>query len=86
MIRAHQSKERKGSMINLKPLQRAIASNVRQARASQRLTQERLAFMASLSRKTISELENAKAKPDMETLAKLADALGTNAAELLRER
>ena len=47
-------------------------------------SQDRLALATGLHRTTIGLLENGKREPRLDTILKLADALGVEAAELLK--
>ncbi len=49
---------------------------VRESRAARRLSQEALADLSGLSRSYLSEVERGTVAPSIETLQKLADALG----------
>ncbi len=60
-----------------------VAKRIRQARLSQGLSQVRLARQAGLSADAVVRLEKKDRSPNVETLFKLADALGVHASELL---
>ena len=60
-----------------------FAHNLRRARASIGLSQEELAFRASLHRTEVGLLERAERTPRIDTLAKLAGALGVEPTALL---
>jgi transcriptional regulator with XRE-family HTH domain len=60
-----------------------FARNLRRARASTDLTQEELAFRAGLHRTEVGLLERAERTPRIDTLAKLAGALGVETTALL---
>lgn len=51
-------------------------------RAEKKLSQAELAEMAGISRTTLSQIENEKATPDGETIAKLVKALGVPAGDI----
>ena len=51
-------------------------------RAEKKLSQEGLAKLAGISRTTLSNIENQKVTPDMETVAKLVNALGVPAGDI----
>lgn len=53
------------------------------AREAANLTQEQLAFRAGTTASTISRLEGDKRPPTLDTIAKLADALGVSLDSLL---
>jgi transcriptional regulator with XRE-family HTH domain len=60
-----------------------FAHNLRRARASTDFSQEELAFRASLHRTEVGLLERAERTPRIDTLAKLAGALGVEPIVLL---
>ena len=53
-------------------------------RAEKKLSQAELAEKAGISRTTLSQIENEKATPDGETIAKLVKALGVPAGDIFR--
>lgn len=61
-----------------------VATKIREFRGRRGLTQERLAFEAGLNRAYIGYIERGERKPSLETLAKIADALGVELYELFR--
>ena len=63
---------------------RDIGANIRRARTRRHLTQDGLAQTVHTTRQTISNYETGR--PDVETLQRLADALGVELTELLDER
>ena len=62
---------------------RDIGANIRRARTRRRLTQDDLAQTVHTTRQTISNYETSRSRPDVETLQRLADALGVELTELL---
>ena len=64
---------------------RDIGSNIRRARTRRHLTQDDLAQAVHTTRQTISNYETGRSRPDVETLQRLADALGVELTELLDE-
>jgi transcriptional regulator with XRE-family HTH domain len=60
-----------------------FAANLVRIRRAERMSQEELAVRASLHRCEISLLERSKRAPRMDTLVKLAAALGTDPNSLL---
>jgi transcriptional regulator with XRE-family HTH domain len=60
-----------------------LGSELRKARQRAGLTQEELAFRADVSRNYVSMLELDQKSPTVQTLMKLADALGVKASQLL---
>ena len=62
---------------------RDIGANIRRARVRRKLTQDELAQKVHTTRQTISNYETGRSRPDVETLQRLADALGVELTELL---
>ncbi len=62
----------------------ALARNIRKLRGELGLSQEELADKAGLDRTYISALERCRYAATVDTLDKLANALGVAAADLLR--
>ena len=62
---------------------RDIGVNIRRARTRRHLTQDDLAQTVHTTRQTISNYETGRSRPDVETLQRLADALGVELTELL---
>ena len=62
-----------------------IGANIRRARVRRKLTQDDLAQTVHTTRQTISNYETGRSHPDVETLQRLADALGVELTELLDE-
>ena len=62
---------------------RDIGGNIRRARTRRHLTQDDLAQTVHTTRQTISNYETGRSRPDVETLQRLADALGVELTELL---
>ncbi|MDR3529311.1 MAG: helix-turn-helix transcriptional regulator [Rhodopila sp.] len=61
-----------------------FARNLRRLRHKSGLSQEELADRASVNRGYMSDIENGRYNATINVLAKLADALGIEPAELLR--
>ncbi len=59
-----------------------LGDELRKAREAAELTQEALSFDAEIDRTYISQLENDKKSPTLETLFRLCDVLGIKASEL----
>jgi transcriptional regulator with XRE-family HTH domain len=68
----------------LKELKINLSENVRVLRGSQGLSQEQLAFEASVDRTLVSKIERTIANPTLEVLTKLAVVLGVPVARLLK--
>jgi transcriptional regulator with XRE-family HTH domain len=64
---------------------RVFGANMRAAREQAGLTQQELSLVAHLDRAAISFIERAKRSPDLGTLLKIAQALRTTPADLLRD-
>ena len=62
---------------------RDIGANIRRARVRRKLTQDDLAQTVHTTRQTISNYETGRSRPDVETLQRLADALGVELTGLL---
>jgi transcriptional regulator with XRE-family HTH domain len=60
-----------------------FASNLREQRRAQGMTQEELAYAAGLHRTAVSLLEQRRRDPRLSTLAKLAYGLDTTPQQLL---
>jgi len=66
----------------LKDVRSRLGEALKACRARQRLTQEQLAERSGLSYKFIGEIERGRGNPTVDTLARLADALGVGVADL----
>lgn len=64
-------------------LQRQFGNTLRAERTARRLTQQQLAFEASLSLTYVGEIERGQRMVSLDTLQRLASALKMTAAELL---
>jgi transcriptional regulator with XRE-family HTH domain len=60
-----------------------LGEELRKAREAAGLTQEKLAFEAGVDRTYVSQLENNKKSPTLDTLFRLCRALGVLASELV---
>jgi transcriptional regulator with XRE-family HTH domain len=63
---------------------RRLGENVRQSRTQKGWSQEELAHRSGLHRTYISGIERGRRNPTVLILQQMADALGTEAPELLR--
>lgn len=61
-----------------------LGSNVRRLRVAKGISQEALALDAGMKRSYLSDLEHGTRNPTVRALGRLAEALGTEPAELLR--
>src|SRR5438045_1732858 len=66
-------------------IQETLASNLRRLRIARHLSLSELARATSISKATLSSVENARANPTIETLGALASALRVTLGELLEE-
>lgn len=60
-----------------------IAANIKALRSARGLTQDALAQQLHVTRQAVSNWENGKTQPDIETIMKLAQALNVPAEELI---
>ena len=66
-------------------IRRLLAKNVRRLRLARGLSQEALAADADLHQGLISEIENEASNPELDTLGRLAKALGAIPRDLFEE-
>jgi transcriptional regulator with XRE-family HTH domain len=66
-------------------IRRVLAKNVRRLRNAKGLSQDALAADADQHQGLISEVENARANVELDTLGKIATALGVHPRELFEE-
>jgi len=64
---------------------RLLGLNVRRIRLAKGISQERLALDAEMKRSYLSDLERGTRNPSVRALGRLAEALETDPAELLKE-
>jgi transcriptional regulator with XRE-family HTH domain len=67
------------------PIRRVLARNMRRLREAKGLSQGALAADAGIYQELVSRIENCAANPELDTLGKIADALGVHPRELLEE-
>lgn len=60
-----------------------IGQHIRNLRKEKGLTQDALAAQLHVTRQTISNYENGKSEPDLDTLVRIAEVLGTDVNDLL---
>lgn len=70
-------------MINLDKLPKKFGMKIKIERIKKDISQEQLAEMADLHRTTLGGIENGKNMPNLETIAKLANALGLSLSEIV---
>ena len=63
---------------------RVIGERIRAARLDANLTQEKLADLAGMDRQAVNRIEQGHASPLLDNLIRIAEALGTPLAELVR--
>lgn len=61
----------------------SIGANIKRIRKSKRLTQEKLSEITQISMASIQRYESGKRQPNIQTINKIADALGMPLNELL---
>lgn len=64
-------------------LRKNIADNIRQYRAKQRISQEKLSEMTDISQQHISNIENELVNPSIEVLLKISTALNVTLNDLV---
>lgn len=64
-------------------LKKIIASNLRQQRAKNKVSQEKLAELTGISQQFICSIETEKANPSIEVMVKIADALNITLNDLV---
>ena len=62
-----------------------LGANVRRVRKAKGISQEKLALDAEMKRSYVSDLERGVRNPTVRALGRLADALGVDPAELLKQ-
>ena len=67
------------------PFRRALGEAIRARRLELDLSQEELAYQADLDRTYLSGLEGGARNPTLETLLRVAKALGLKASEMMGE-
>lgn len=72
-------------LVGVTDLQRQVGQRIRELREAHGLTQEGLGERASLSYKFIGEIERGSANPTIDTLSRLASALGVTVSDLVRD-
>jgi transcriptional regulator with XRE-family HTH domain len=60
----------------------SLARNVKKLRLARNISQQTLAATADVRQALVSDIEGADANPTLDSLVKLADALGVEVAEL----
>ena len=61
----------------------AVGRNIKSLRTSKNMTQDELAEKLFVSRQTVSNYETGKSHPDIDTLVKISEVLGTNVNALI---
>lgn len=63
---------------------RAVGERIRAARVNANLTQERVALAAEMDRPSVVRIEQGQQSPTLDTLIRLAAAIGVPLSELVR--
>jgi transcriptional regulator with XRE-family HTH domain len=63
---------------------RAIGTRIRAARLHANLTQERVALAAEIDRPSVVRIEQGQQSPTIDTLIRIADAIGIPLADLMQ--
>ena len=61
----------------------SVGTHIKRLRGAKRMTQEELAAQLHVTRQAVSAWETGKALPDVETLERIAAALGTDVTEVI---
>ena len=69
--------------MNDNELRKRIADNLRQLRAKNRISQEKLAEISGVSQQHIYKIENELVKPSVEKLLQIANALNVTVNDLI---
>ena len=69
--------------MDLKDLNKNIADNLRQIRAKNRISQDKLAELCGISQQYICKIENEKVNPSIYILFKIADSLKITVNDLI---
>ena len=69
--------------MEIENLKKNIASNIRQQRAKNKISQEKLSELTGISQQFICNIENEKVNPRVETLLKIANSLNITINELV---
>lgn len=62
-----------------------LAENIRLFRAKKRFSQEAIADLANIGQNQISEIENERANPNLDTIIRIANALNVEIYRLFKE-
>ena len=66
-------------------IRRILADNIRLIRTKKRYSQEAVAELANIGQNQISGIENELSNPNLDTIVKIASALGVSVANLFSE-
>ncbi|MFG2671342.1 helix-turn-helix domain-containing protein [Streptomyces sp. NPDC048445] len=64
---------------------RRIAAQIRDARLHANLSQQDIVTRTGIDRSAYQDIEHGRASPRVDTLLRIADAIGVSAADLVRE-
>jgi transcriptional regulator with XRE-family HTH domain len=83
--RADRSALEAGDARTAHPLDRYVGGTIRTLRTRLRLTLAEVAAQAGISRGMLSKIENGQARTSLDTLSRLAEALGVSLSQLFRD-
>jgi transcriptional regulator with XRE-family HTH domain len=64
-----------------------LGKNIKKSRQQKKLSQEKLARLADISLNTLTKIESGFTKrPSLQTIKKIADALGTSIDDLIEDK
>jgi transcriptional regulator with XRE-family HTH domain len=66
-------------------VKKVLANNIRLLRTKKRFSQEAVAELANIGQNQISEIENERSNPNLETIIKIAQALDVEIVELFKK-
>lgn len=69
--------------MEIENLKKNIASNIRQQRSKNKISQEKLSELTGISQQFICNIETEKVNPSVETLLKIANALNVTLNDLV---
>jgi transcriptional regulator with XRE-family HTH domain len=71
--------------MNIEEVRLAFGRNLRAARLRRKLSQEKLALVAGLDRTYVGGIERGERNPSLVNICRLATALGTSPARLMKD-
>ena len=70
-------------MVEYNKAVRLLSAKIRKLRRRKRLTREKLAYENDISKGNLSDIENGKHSPNLQTLISLANGLGCRVKDLI---